>query len=45
MLKLLRPDYFEPLWQSGYGNMFLIGAGGLMLVGMAILRKLVNFDY
>jgi len=45
MLKLLKPDYFEPLWQSGYGNMFLISAAALMLVGMAILRKLVNFDY
>jgi tight adherence protein B len=45
MLKLLKPDYFEPLWQSGYGNMFLMSAAALMLIGMAILRKLVNFDY
>jgi tight adherence protein B len=45
MLKLLRPDYFDPLWQSGYGNMFLTAAGALMLIGMAILHKLVNFDY
>jgi tight adherence protein B len=44
-LKLLRPDYFDPLWASGYGNMFITAAGVLMLVGMLILRKIVNFDY
>jgi tight adherence protein B len=45
LLKLLRPDYFDPLWQSGYGNMFLLVSGVLMLIGMLILRKIVNFDY
>lgn len=42
---VIRPDYFEPLWESGYGNVFLWSSGTLMVIGMLILRKLVNFDY
>ncbi len=45
MVKFLRNDYFEPLWESGYGNIFLMVGGTLMIIGMLILRKLVNFDY
>ncbi|MEX0346089.1 MAG: type II secretion system F family protein [Rhizobiaceae bacterium] len=45
MIKLLRDDYFVPLWESGYGNMFVMAGCALMIVGMLILRKLVNFDY
>lgn len=45
MVKLIRPDYFVPLWESGYGNMFVTVAGILMIIGMLILRKLVNFDF
>jgi tight adherence protein B len=45
MIKLIRQDYFDPLWDSGYGSTFLTAAGVLMVIGMLILRKLVNFDY
>ena len=45
LIWLIKRDYFDPLWNSGYGDIFLIAAGSLMLTGMLILRRLVNFDY
>ena len=45
MVKFLREDYFVPLWESGYGDIFLMVGGTLMIIGTLILRKLVNFDY
>lgn len=45
MLMLIRPDYFDPVWASGYGNIVLAIGATLMTIGMLILRKLVNFDF
>ena len=45
MIIVLAPNYFEPLWASGYGE-FAVGIGiVLMIIGIVILRKIVNFDY
>lgn len=45
MLTALVPDYFDPVWASGYGTV-IVGFGLLIMAfGMLILRKIVNFDY
>lgn len=41
----LSPTYFDPLWESGYGNIALSVGFTMMLIGMLILKKIVNFDY
>lgn len=44
MLRMLVPDYFDPIWASGYGNTIVAAGMFVMLVGMLVLRKMVNFD-
>lgn len=45
LLRFMVPDYFEPLWESGYGGI-VVGVGlSLMFVAMLILNRLVNFDF
>ncbi|MEH6727492.1 MAG: type II secretion system F family protein [Hyphomicrobiales bacterium] len=45
IIRLLNSDYFTPLWDSGYGNHFLVVSGVLLTVGMLVIRKIINFDY
>jgi tight adherence protein B len=45
IVRTLMPDYFDPLWASGYGPILLTVLGMLMLVGVLILYRLVNFDF
>ncbi len=45
IIKLIHADYFTPLWQSGYGNHFLITSAILLTIGMLVIRKIINFDY
>lgn len=45
IIRLMNADYFDPLWNSGYGNHFLAFSGGLLFVGMIVIRKIINFDY
>jgi tight adherence protein B len=39
------PDYISLLWQERTGNMMLIGSGIWMILGVLIMRKMINFDY
>lgn len=45
IISSLVPDYFDPVWESGYGNVVVSICLFLMFVGWLILRKLVNFDF
>ncbi|MDN3720586.1 type II secretion system F family protein [Roseibium salinum] len=45
MISTLAPGYFDPIWDSGYGNIVIMVGLVIMAVGMLILRKLVNFDF
>ena len=45
MIKLLAPEYFDPIWESGYALIFIMVGFSLMTVGMLVLRKIVNFDF
>lgn len=44
-LTVLNPTYLNPLWQTTVGNMLVIGAGMWMLIGILVMRKMINFDF
>jgi tight adherence protein B len=39
------PDYISLLWNEKLGNMMLIASGVWMLLGILVMRKMINFDY
>jgi tight adherence protein B len=39
------PDYISLLWEEQIGNMMLIASGIWMLLGILVMRKMINFDY
>jgi len=45
LINTLAPTYFDPVWESGYGDIVLMVASVIMITGMIILRKIVNFDF
>ena len=45
LIRTLAPTNFDPVWASGYGNIVIAVGGFLMIVGMLILKKIVNFDF
>lgn len=45
MIRSMVPTYFDPLWESGYGNTVIGVCIGFMIVGFFIVRRLVNFDF
>lgn len=42
---LTSPDYIGLLWKEKLGNLMLIGSGIWMLMGILVMRKMINFDY
>jgi tight adherence protein B len=42
---LTSPDYIMLLWTEKLGNMMLIASGIWMLLGILVMRKMINFDY
>jgi tight adherence protein B len=39
------PDYISVLWHDKLGNVMLIGSAIWMLMGVLVMRKMINFDY
>jgi tight adherence protein B len=39
------PDYISMLWKERLGNIMLIASGIWMLIGIFVMRKMINFDY
>ena len=39
------PDYISLLWNEKLGNMMLIVSAVWMLIGILVMRKMINFDY
>ncbi len=39
------PDYISLLWREPVGNVMLMASGVWMLVGIFVMRKMINFDY
>jgi tight adherence protein B len=42
---LTSPDYIALLFTTAPGNMILAGAGVWMLIGILVMRKMINFDF
>jgi tight adherence protein B len=42
---LTSPNYIMLLWTEKLGNMMLIAGGIWMLIGILVMRKMINFDY
>jgi tight adherence protein B len=42
---LTSPNYIMLLWTEQLGNMMLIAGGIWMLIGILVMRKMINFDY
>ena len=43
-LTILNPEYLNPLFYTGTGNMLLVGCGMWMLTGVLVMRKMINFN-
>ena len=43
-LTLLNPTYLNPLFNTQMGNMLLLGSGVWMLMGVLVMRKMINFE-
>jgi tight adherence protein B len=39
------PDYISILWHDKLGNIMLIGCAIWMVIGVLVMRKIINFDY
>lgn len=44
-LTVLNPAYLNPLWDTTLGNIMIVGSGVWMLIGILIMRKMINFDF
>jgi len=45
VLTVLNPAYLNPLWDTTLGNVMVIGSGVWMMLGILIMRKMINFDF
>ncbi|MBP2237501.1 tight adherence protein B [Sinorhizobium kostiense] len=45
LIRALSPDYFDPVWNSGYGTIIVTSLLVVMAIGNVILYKMVNFEY
>ncbi len=43
-LTILNPSYLNPMFETSMGNMLLIGSGTWMLIGVLVMRKMINFE-
>ncbi|MCA3573272.1 MAG: type II secretion system F family protein [Aestuariivirga sp.] len=43
-LTFLNPDYLQPLFTSSLGNLMLAFCGFWMLLGILVMRKMINFE-
>ena len=44
LISFLNPEYIAPMIATGTGNLMLIGCGVWMLIGIFVMKKMINFD-
>jgi tight adherence protein B len=44
-LTVLNPSYLNPMFETSMGNILLIGSGTWMLIGVLVMRKMINFEF
>ena len=45
LLYVMSPDFLDPLLDNTVGNIMIGGAIGLMLVGIFVMRAMINFKF
>lgn len=45
LVYMTTPDYISLLWQEPLGQMLLMASGVWMLIGILVMRKMINFEY
>ncbi|MFY0692774.1 MAG: type II secretion system F family protein [Paracoccaceae bacterium] len=45
MIKFLVPDYYDLVWESGYGGYLVVGCLIGIFLGAVVINRLVNFDF
>jgi len=45
LLYLTSPNYIELLWTESTGRLMLAGSGIWMLLGVLVMKKMINFDF
>lgn len=45
MMTFLNPTYLAPMFNTSIGHMLMIGSGVWMLMGVLVMRKMINFDF
>ncbi len=43
-LTVLNPTYLNPMFDTSTGNMLLVGSGTWMMMGVLVMRKMINFE-
>jgi len=43
-LTVLNPSYLNPMFDTTTGNMLLVGSGTWMMIGVLVMRKMINFE-
>lgn len=43
-LTMLNPNYLTPMFETELGNILIIGSGTWMLIGILVMRKMINFE-
>jgi tight adherence protein B len=45
IVSLMTPGYMDPLWTTPMGNLIFAGSAIWMLIGILVMRKMINFDF
>lgn len=45
LISTMAPQYFDPVWESGYGNVMITGILIFLAVGLVVLNRIVRFDF
>ena len=45
LVYITSPQYIELLWTTSNGRMMMLGAGVWMLMGVLVMKKMINFDF
>ena len=45
LIYMTTPDYISLLWTEPLGKIMLAGCAIWMLIGVLVMRKMINFDY
>jgi len=45
LVYLSSPDYIELLWKTSIGNMLLAASAFWMMIGVLVMKKMINFDF